>query len=132
MSVTAITRRPPRPRKILAIDDSKTVLASLRRALEQAGFAVQTACDPSEISAQDAQTAAAVVVDVQMEHVFGDDVVAFLRDVWKVSAPIYLFSSLPIEDLNQRARSAGANGAVCKSDGIDALLTQLNIALQAP
>jgi DNA-binding response OmpR family regulator len=116
----------------LAIDDSKTVLASLRRALEQAGFAVQTACDPSEISAQDAQTAAAVVVDVQMEHVFGDDVVAFLRDVWKVSAPIYLFSSLPIEDLNQRARSAGANGAVCKSDGIDALLTQLNIALQAP
>ncbi|HEX6243403.1 MAG TPA: response regulator [Polyangiales bacterium] len=132
MSVAPRTHRPPRPRKILAIDDSKTVLASLRRALEQAGFAVQTACDPAEISALDAQSAAAVVVDVQMEHVFGDDVVSFLRDVWNVSAPIYLFSSLPIQDLNQRARSAGANGAVCKSEGVEALLAQLNRALQAP
>lgn len=131
MSVTE-TCGANQPRKILAIDDSKTVLVSLRRALEQAGFAVQTACDPSEISAQDARAAAAVVVDVQMEHVFGDDVVSFLRDVWQVSAPIYLFSSLPISDLRQRARSAGADGAVCKSDGIDALLSQLREALRTP
>jgi len=130
VSVTGNEEKLPKARKIVAIDDSRTVLASLRRALEQAGFAVQTACDPSELSASDAQSATAIVVDVQMEHVFGDDVVSFLRDVWQVSAPIYLFSSLPRSELSERARSAGANGAVCKTDGVAVLLAQLNEALQ--
>lgn len=131
MSVSEAVGQASAMRKILAIDDSKTVLASLRKGLERAGFAVQTACDPAEVSAEDAQSAAAVVVDVQMEQVFGDDVVSFLRDVWQVSAPIFLFSSLPIAELQVRARAAGANGAVCKSDGIDALVSQLNRALKA-
>lgn len=116
--------------KIVAIDDSKTVLASLRRALEREGFVVQTACDPSELGAPDVASAAAVVVDVQMEHVFGDDVVTFLRQVWQVSAPIFLFSSLPLAELKERAQSAGASGAVCKADGIPALLAELQGALR--
>lgn len=119
-------------RKVIAIDDSKTVLTALRRALEEAGFAVQTACDPGEVAPGDAQRAAAVIVDVQMEHVFGDDVVAFLREAWQVTAPILLFSSLPLNELVTRAQAAGASGAVCKADGVGALLKALNEALERP
>jgi DNA-binding response OmpR family regulator len=117
-------------RKIIAIDDSKTVLVTLRVALADAGFDVQIASDPSQVSASDAQEAAAVIVDVQMEHVFGDDVVSFLRDAWQVSAPIFLFSSLPIDELHARARAAGASGAVCKASGVAALIAELNAALE--
>lgn len=116
--------------KIVAIDDSKTVLAALRRELERAGFVVQTACDPSEISQEDARSARAVVVDVQMEHVFGDDVVSFLRDVWQVSMPIFLFSSLPLAELERRAAASGASGAVCKADGVELLLDKLKRSLE--
>jgi two-component system chemotaxis response regulator CheY len=119
-------------RKLIAIDDSKTVLVALRRALEEAGFDVQTACDPGEIAPTDAQRAAAVIVDVQMEHVFGDDVVSFLREAWQVSVPIFLFSSLPLAELVTRAQAAGASGAVCKADGVGALLQALNEALKRP
>lgn len=117
-------------RKVIAIDDSKTVLVALRRALEEAGFDVQTACDPGEVAPADAQRADAVIVDVQMEHVFGDDVVSFLRGAWQVSVPIFLFSSLPLGELVTRAQAAGASGAVCKADGVGALLEALNGALK--
>jgi two-component system chemotaxis response regulator CheY len=132
VSVTDAIRMPGARRKIVAIDDSRTVLASLRRSLTEAGFEVQTACDPGEVSPSDVEQAAAVVVDVQMEHVYGDDVVAFLRGAWQVAVPIFLFSSLPIEELRTRARAAGANGAVCKSDGVAALISELNRALERP
>ena len=131
MPVTDAIRTPGARRKIVAIDDSKTVLVTLRRALQEAGFDVQTACDPGEVSARDAQQADAVIVDVQMEHVYGDDVVSFLRGAWQVSVPIFLFSSLPIEELRARARAAGANGAVCKSSGVAALIAELNRALES-
>ncbi len=130
MSVMEYAVSASQRRKVIAIDDSKTVLVALRRALEEAGFDVQTACDPGEIAPTDAQRAAAVIVDVQMEHVFGDDVVSFLREAWQVSVPILLFSSLPLAELVTRAQAAGASGAVCKTDGVGALLQALNEALE--
>ena len=132
MSVTEHVLSSSQRRKVIAIDDSKTVLVTLRCALQDAGFEVQTACDPSEVSPTDAQRAAAVIVDVQMEHVFGDDVVSFLREAWQVSVPIFLFSSLPLAELTTRAQAAGASGAVCKTDGVGALLKALNEALERP
>jgi two-component system alkaline phosphatase synthesis response regulator PhoP len=126
----AATRSSSARPKLVVIDDSRTVLATLRVALQQAGFEVQTACDPGEISPDDAQSAAAVVVDVQMEHVYGDDVVSFLRGAWQVSVPIFLFSSLPIEELVVRAQAAGASGAVCKTSGVPALIAELKKALE--
>jgi DNA-binding response OmpR family regulator len=132
VSVIEQVRSQGQRRKVIAIDDSKTVLVTLRCALQDAGFDVQTACDPGEVAPADAQRAAAVIVDVQMEHVFGDDVVSFLREAWQVSVPIFLFSSLPLDELSARARAAGANGAICKTDGVAALLRALNDALEGP
>ena len=114
---------------ITVLDDSRTVLASVRHALEQAGAAVDTATDPSELDPEKVRAASLIVVDVNMEQVFGDDVVSFLRDRWQISAPIYLYSSLPIEELLKRASAAGANGAVCKNDGVGALVRKVREAL---
>jgi hypothetical protein len=69
------------------------------------------------------------VVDVQMEQVFGDDVVQFLRDGWQVAAPIYLYSSLPRHDLERRAARSGATGFVCKADGVSALAAEVQRAM---
>ena len=89
-------------RKAVAIDDSKTVLASVRHALEGLGFRVTTATDPSELKPETCQEASLIVVDVNMEQVFGDDVVTFLRESWQVNAPIFLYSSIPISELEKR------------------------------
>jgi DNA-binding response OmpR family regulator len=110
------------PRCVVSIDDSRTVLATVRAAFERLGVEVVTAEDPSELAPGVFQRADLIVVDVQMEQVFGDDVVSFLRGTWQVEAPIYLYSSLPQDELDRRAAAAGADGAVCKSRGVQALV----------
>jgi DNA-binding response OmpR family regulator len=118
-----------RPRVVL-LDDSRTVLATVRIALEGLGAQVTTATDAAELDVEQLRAACLVVVDVNMEHVCGDDVVLYLRDRWKVASPIYLFSSLPRDELVRRAEAAGATGAVCKGDGVAALLEQVRWTLR--
>jgi DNA-binding response OmpR family regulator len=119
-------------RKAVAIDDSRTVLASVRMALEGLGFRVTTATDPSELQPEILQEANLIVVDVNMEQVFGDDVVTFLRESWQVNAPIFLYSSIPISELEKRAKLAGASGAVCKSEGVAALVERVRHLAGSP
>ena len=130
MSLARASERSTK-RRIVVIDDSVTILASVRVALEQRGFEVQTASDPSELATGDVHQAALVVVDVQMEQVFGDDVVRIMREVWEVTAPILLYSSLPLSELIERAQASGATGAVCKANGVGALCEQVQRALEA-
>jgi len=116
-------------RLIVVLDDSATVLAMVRLGLERLGFSVCTAADASELVAEDVRRAALVVVDVQMEQVFGDDVVQFLRDCWQVVAPIYLYSSIPRDELARRASRSGATGFVSKSDGVGKLVAEVQRVL---
>ncbi len=116
--------------KIVVIDDSRTVLATVRLAMEKQGLSVRTASDPSDLSPEEVGTADLIVVDVHMEQVFGDDVVAFLRENWAVTVPIYLYSSVEQAELERRAEAAGATGAVCKARGVDALIDQVWRALR--
>lgn len=112
-------------RRVILLDDSRTVLARLRNAFEGLGLEVLTAEDPSEVTPEAFHHASLIVVDVQMVHMFGDDIVLFLRESWQVKTPIYLYSSLPQEELDRRALGAGANGAVCKAQGVDALIERV-------
>jgi DNA-binding response OmpR family regulator len=128
--VQQLTRSHKRPR-LVALDDSVTVLASIRAAFERLGVEVITAEDPSELPREEFLSATVVVVDVQMVHVFGDDVVSLLRQGWQVDAPIFLYSSLSQDELDQRAAAAGAEGAVSKTRGIDSLVNRLGPLLLA-
>lgn len=120
---------PAKPPRVFVLDDSRTVLATLRVALEGVGAEVTTAVDAAELDREQLREASLVVVDVNMEQVFGDDVVQYLRERWQVTAPIYLFSSLPLAELTRRAQAAGANGAVSKVDGVAALLEEVRWTL---
>ncbi len=130
MSLTNTRRQPAR--KVVLLDDSPTVLATLRARFLKLGCEVRTAADASELDPDEVRSAALIVVDVQMEQVFGDDVVSLLRESWEVTAPIYLYSSLTRADLEQRGRVSGATGVVCKTDGIDALVAAVSHILEAP
>jgi len=118
--------KPAQARKVVLLDDSATVLATLRLRFNKLGCDVRTATDASELDPQEVRDAALIVVDVQMEQVFGDDVVSLLRESWNVTAPIYLYSSLPTAELERRGRASGATGVCCKADGIDSLIARVS------
>jgi DNA-binding response OmpR family regulator len=73
-----------------------------------------------------------VLLDVDVPEVFGDDVGSVLRGSRGLKTPIYLYSSLPADELDERAKDAGLDGFICKDVGmeglIDALLALLNSA----
>jgi CheY-like chemotaxis protein len=114
---------------IAVIDDSPIVLSVAADALGGAGFAVNAMTEPrrSELTAERAPDL--VLVDVNMREAYGDDVVQFLRQRWGVTAPIYLYSSLPERELAERARAAGADGYVSKAWGTEGLVSAVGRAL---
>jgi DNA-binding response OmpR family regulator len=112
--------------RVLIVDDSPLVLEMLRGGLESAGVAVDTANDLSELEARRAASAPdLILLDVQMPEAYGDDVAATLRGVYGVAAPILLMSTIPPEELEQRAKSAGADGWVSKRDGLDRVVSRV-------
>jgi len=120
---------PARPR-ILLIDDSALVLAATRFALEAEGYEVDVALDLDSFEEHRAEHPPdLIMVDVQMPEAFGDDLAAMLRGAYHVECPILLLSTLPLEELEARARAAGVWGYVSKGEGIPALLTRVKEAL---
>lgn len=109
---------------VVVIDDSRTVLASAEAMLRRTGFDVVTAADPSSLEVERVRAADVVFVDINMDQVFGDDVVSILRESWQVACPIYLYSTIDGEELATRAKAAGAAGGICKSGGTQALVKQ--------
>ena len=53
------------------------------------------------------------------------DVVGFFKEAWGVTAPIYLFSDIPEDELKERADEAGANGYISKSWGLEVLVEKV-------
>lgn len=109
-------------RRVLVVDDSDLMLDVVRSALEQDGFSVTTARSMSELESCDVRSYELVLVDVQMPELFGDDLVAMLRQARCVDSRIVLLSNLPSDELAHRAEAAGADGFVCKREGMDALV----------
>jgi DNA-binding response OmpR family regulator len=114
------------PKTILVMDDSEIVLGTVKAVLEDSGFAVCTAANLAQFEAHLAATRPdAVVLDVRMPEIYGDDVGAILREVRKTNAPILLFSSLDDSVLAARAAEAKLDGYVSKNAGVGALLAHL-------
>lgn len=116
----------PRPRRVLAIDDSEITLAAVKLALEGAGFEVDTAVDLESFSLlRAAGPHDCLVVDVQMPEAYGDDLAAMLLGGQGERAPVVLFSSLPEDELARRAAEAGVAAHVSKTDGVAALVSKV-------
>lgn len=120
-------------RSILVVDDSEIILATAEHALTAAGYRVVTANTFAELSSRlDIQREYdLILMDVQMPELYGDDVGAILRYTREVQGKIYLFSSMPAAQLEQRQLEAGLDGYIPKQVGMDAMVARVREILGA-
>jgi DNA-binding response OmpR family regulator len=113
------------PKRILIVDDSPLILAAAKHALVGAGYDVETRVGIDELGAHGATGFDLILMDVQMPELHGDDVASVLRNQRAITAPIYLFSTLPDAELRERARDAGVDGYISKGAGLDHMVAEV-------
>lgn len=112
-------------KRILIVDDSPLILAASRHALVEAGYEVETREGVEDLGAKGFIGFDLILMDVQMPELYGDDVANVLRNDRSVRTPIYLFSTLPDEELRERARDARVDGFISKSAGAEHLVAEV-------
>ena len=112
-------------KRVLIVDDSPIVLMAARHVLVEAGYDVETRNGVEDLSAQGATGFDLILMDVQMPELFGDDVASILRNDRAIQTPIYLFSTLPNEELAVRARDARVDGYISKDLGMSNLVGEV-------
>lgn len=118
--------------RVVLIDDSEIILASIKDALEEIGCDVVAVMEPTRAAFAGEGSPDLILLDVNMPQAFGDDIARFLRETWDITSQIYLYSSLSEEELKTRAREAGADGYICKSWGKARLLQDVRALLGLP
>jgi len=111
------TIREKGKKKVLVVDDSETVLAVTRDALENAGFSAIGALDADEadkyIFSQDRPDL--IVMDVMLPLLDGDKKARMLKDNELTrDIPILLLSSRPENELLQMVKDSGTDGFIRK------------------
>lgn len=116
--------------RVLVIDDSPMTVQLITTALAQAGIEADSATDLASLDARLADGRyEAVLVDVNMPEMYGDDVVEFLRVQRKLNAKLLLYSDISEEELAAKAKNAGADGYITKSSGLEAAVAAIQGAL---
>lgn len=119
--------------RILVIDDSPMLLELLVNGLTQAGY---QALGAPNLAALDKQLKTgsfdAILVDVNMPEMFGDDVVEFLKSHRQVSSKLILYSDISEPDLKAKAAAVKADGYITKASGMDGTLKRLAEIVGAP
>jgi DNA-binding response OmpR family regulator len=109
------------------IDDSATIRAALSARLTIRGHEVRAAGSLAETTKALAEFDPEFVIsDVRMPDVEGDNLCRRIKVAMRRPIPVILYSSLPKRELSARAQAAGADGYVCKSEGIDALVRRMD------
>jgi len=103
-------------KRILTIDDSKTIRDMLRMTLADAGFEVLQAADGREgVAVMDRETVDLVITDINMPNMNGYDVVRHLRGRPELKGlPILVLTTESDADKKNLAREAGATGWMVK------------------
>lgn len=114
------------PKSILLLDDSEIVRAAAVHCLEGAGYRVTAVSTIDELEENaDPGAADLILLDVEVEQLFGDDVGMVLRKVRGITRPIWLYSSKPDAELAERVADAGLDGFISKNEGLDVLVARV-------
>jgi two-component system, chemotaxis family, chemotaxis protein CheY len=103
--------------RVLAIDDSRTIRNLVRKAMEDAGFACDTADDGLQGVERFAEVDPDVVItDINMPRMDGFGVIDALRGATShnPTVPILVLTTESADELKARARRAGATGWIVK------------------
>lgn len=121
------------PATILVVDDSEVVLNVTRTLLEAVGYRVLTHSGPAGCVAVILQEKPdLVLIDVNMPKLGGETIVKLFGKAQPNSETIILlFSTLPADQLEPRARAAGAHGYIRKTEDTFELVRQVNRWLRA-
>ncbi len=116
------------PLTILVVDDSDVVLNVTRTVLEAAGYRVLTHAGPAGCVAVILQEKPdLVLIDVNMPKLGGETIVKLFGKAQPNSDTIILlFSTLPSDQLDQRAQQAGAHGFIRKTEDTFELVRNVN------
>ena len=108
--------------RVLVVDDDESILELVRRRLSVEGHEVHTSKEALGTSRRVREIEPDVVVlDQQMPALSGENLVKVIHEGCAVQPKIILFSSLPVEDLEEKAASSGADDFLCKTEGMAAL-----------
>ncbi|MEO0812205.1 MAG: response regulator [Myxococcota bacterium] len=116
---------------VLLIDDERLVLKQAAAALAREGLETVTTDEPGLPDGVRPERIDLVLLDVNMPHFFGDDLIPVLSELG-VRAPVYLYSSLDEGRLRDIARSAGAAGVISKKLTFSQMADQVRTILGAP
>ena len=105
---------------VLILDDSEIVLETTGMALGEAGFEVVKAQSLVEFDRLLTKGRPDIILtDIKMPEISGDNVCSVLKQKHDTKdIPIILFSTLEEEELAQLAQTSGADGYVCKGEGM--------------
>lgn len=115
-------------RRLVLIDDSEIVLAVMTPVLQEAGFDVRAVSSLRKFvnSVLDWKPHL-IVTDLYMPEMSGAELCTWLRQqVETARIPVIICSSAPDAELEEVARTVGADGYVSKQAGPDALSEKLH------
>ncbi|MFC1654952.1 PleD family two-component system response regulator [Myxococcota bacterium] len=109
---------------VLILDDSEIVLETTAMALTEAGFEVVKAQSLVEFDRLLTKGRPDIILtDIKMPEITGDDVCGVLKQKHDTkNIPIILFSTMEDEELAQLAEKSGADGYVCKGEGMEEIV----------
>ena len=117
-------------KRVTIIDDDHGIAKGAAIALSRAGYETNVITNTDDFPHLQQTPPDLIVIDVNMQDVFGDDVCHFLRYSWRVTVPIFLWSGISEDSLRRRADQSGASGYVCKEWGFDALVAAVQSTLE--
>ena len=115
-------------KRILAIDDSRTIRSLLTQTLQKAGFEVSTAVDGVDgIEKFQHEDADLVITDVNMPNKDGFGVIADIHGGTRNrTVPVLVLTTESGAALKERARQAGATGWIVKPFDDEALVAVIH------
>jgi DNA-binding NtrC family response regulator len=117
--------------RVLVVDDDHIVLASCRRVLEAAGFAVATAAGVTEaVVALVEQGFGLIVVDIKMPQLDGLQLIKKVR-AWRTPIPVIAMSGYPTSEMVLSSLAGGAFAFLPKPFTPDELLAALQVVVPA-
>jgi len=117
-------------KRILLVDDSPLIRESAAHALGAAGYDVTVRGAFDELIEHGHDGFDLILMDVQMPELYGDDVAFTLRGERGVTTPIYLFSSIDVDELAGLADDAGVDGYISKNAGLEQLVARVREILR--